>query len=262
MVAMPEVNDRAAIRAILQTDPCWNLYALGDLAPGYFEHSSWLAAHSGRPALVLLYRAVTPPVLFATGEPDAVATLLDEVAEPAVYLHVRPRVAEMIAARRRSIDPRPMWRMVLETSEFRPESRIAAERLGSADASAIERLYADGADSGEAPDFFFPPMVDNGVFYGVREDGELVAVAGTHLAVPAEGVGAIGNVYTRRDRRGRGLAGALTSAVACNLLRMGVQTIGLNVTQRNAAAIRVYERLGFHRYCEFIEGPAILTAPA
>jgi ribosomal protein S18 acetylase RimI-like enzyme len=262
MVAMPEVNDRAVIRTMLETDPCWSLYALGDLAPGYFEHSSWLATCSARPALVLLYRAVTPPVLFATGEPDAVAALLDEVAEPAVHLHVRPRVADLIAARCRSIDPRPMWRMVLQSSEFRAEPGLAAERLGSADASAIERLYADGADSGEAPDFFFPPMVDNGVFYGLREDSELVAVAGTHLAVPAEGVGAIGNVYTRRDRRGRGLAGALTSAVASELLRMGVRTIGLNVTQRNAAAIRVYERLGFCRYCEFIEGPAVFTTPA
>jgi predicted GNAT family acetyltransferase len=93
------------------------------------------------------------------------------------------------------------------------------------------------------------------VFFGTWENGELVAVAGTHLAVPAEGVGAIGNVYTRRDRRGLGLAGALTSAVAGELLRMGVRTIGLNVTQRNAAAIRVYERLGFFRYCDFIEGP-------
>lgn len=255
MVEMPELNDRAAIRAMLRADPCWSLYALGDLAPGYFEHCSWRRAASTLPALVLLYRAVTPPVLFAIGEPGAVSGLLDEIAEPAVYLHVRPEVAEAISARYRAVDLKPMWRMVLDPSKFRPEDGPEPARLGSADAPAIERLYADGIETGEAPDFFFPPMVENGVFFGTWEDGELVAVAGTHLAVPAEGVGAIGNVYTRRDRRGRGLAGSLTSAVAGELLRKGVRTIGLNVTQRNAAAIRVYERLGFFRYCDFIEGP-------
>ncbi|MGE5644862.1 MAG: GNAT family N-acetyltransferase [Acidobacteriota bacterium] len=254
---MAPVSDRAALRAILKQDPRWNLYALGDLAPGYFERCQWRASGS---AVLLLYRAVTPPVLFATGEPDAVAPLLDRIDEQAVYLHVRPRIADLIAPRCATIDVRPMWRMALEPSAFRPESGAApAERLGAADAGAIERLYADGAATGESPDFFFAPMVEAGVFYGVREQGELIAVAGTHLAEPSEGVAAIGNVYTRRDRRGRGLAGALTSAVTCELLRLGVETVGLNVIQKNTAAVRVYERLGFERYCDFVEGVAAFT---
>ena len=65
-------------------------------------------------------------------------------------------------------------------------------------------------------------------------------------------------MYTRRDRRGRGLAGCLTSAVTQELLRMNIPVVGLNVSQRNSAAIRVYERLGFATHCEFVEGPAVL----
>ncbi len=250
---MPQVDDAAAIRRILSADPGWSLYALGDLAPGYREYSEW---HSSPHAVMLVYRAVTPPVLFADGEPEAVARLAEEIADPLVYLHVKPEAADALAASYRGIALKPMWRMVLNAAKFRPEIHSACERLRSADAPAIERLYADGEAAGEAPDFFFRPMVENGIFYGVREAGELAAVAGTHLAVPDEGVGAIGNIYTRRDRRGRGLAGALTSAVAAELMRMGIRTIGLNVTQRNQTAIRVYERLGFVRHCPFIEGPA------
>ena len=70
-------------------------------------------------------------------------------------------------------------------------------------------------------------------------------MAGTHLVVPQEGIAAVGNIYTRRDRRGRGLAGRVTAAVVAELLRRGVPTVALNVAQTNATARRVYERVGF-----------------
>jgi RimJ/RimL family protein N-acetyltransferase len=44
--------------------------------------------------------------------------------------------------------------------------------------------------------------------------------------------------------------------VTAELLRLGVGTVALNVAARNTAAIRVYERLGLGRYCEFVEGLA------
>jgi predicted GNAT family acetyltransferase len=69
-------------------------------------------------------------------------------------------------------------------------------------------------------------------------------------------VAAIGNVYTRRDRRRLGLAAALTSAMAGELLALRLPTIALSVAQANTAAIRIYERLGFVKRCEFIEGYA------
>jgi predicted GNAT family acetyltransferase len=49
----------------------------------------------------------------------------------------------------------------------------------------------------------------------------------------------------------------LTGAVAAELVGRGVRTVALNVNQGNATAIRVYERLGFVRYCAFVEGVAV-----
>jgi predicted GNAT family acetyltransferase len=129
-----------------------------------------------------------------------------------------------------------------------------AAPLGPADFPALEALYADGAATGEAPDFFNREQVEAGIFYGVWEAGALAAAAGTHLLSAETGVGAVGNVYVRRDRRGRGLGAAVTAAVAAALLRRGLATIALNVNQINAAALSVYERLGFRRYCAFYEG--------
>jgi len=149
-----------------------------------------------------------------------------------------------------------MRRMVLDDSRFRPQSSDEVAALGPDDVPALQRLYADGDASGESPDFFYPWMVEQGTFFGIRERDQLIAVAGTHLVAPSEGVAAIGNVYTRRDHRGRGFAARVTSAVAAALRRRGVRTIVLSVNQRNAGAIRVYERLGFVPHCEFVEGVA------
>jgi hypothetical protein len=42
---MPEIRDRASIRSLLRADPNWSVYALGDLAPGYFEDCEWHASN-------------------------------------------------------------------------------------------------------------------------------------------------------------------------------------------------------------------------
>ena len=254
---MPPLTDRPAIRALLETDRPWSVYPLGDLAPERFGHCTWLAAPGPEPALLLVYRAFTPPVLFALGRPAAVAGLLDELAaESALFLHVRPEILPLLKASFRIRGDRTMWRLVLDPTRFRPIPTTAAVRLGPADLPALRRLFADGEPAGEAPEFFAPSMLDDGAYFGACEGEDLIAAAGTHLVEPGEGVAAVGNVYTRRDRRGRGLATRLTGAVTAELLSRGLRTIALNVQEDNAA-LGVYERLGFVRYCPFVEGLAV-----
>jgi ribosomal protein S18 acetylase RimI-like enzyme len=127
-------------------------------------------------------------------------------------------------------------------------------RLNASDVPALQALYADGESSGESPDFFFPSMVADGVFHGIYEGSALVAAAGTHLLAREEGAAAVGNIYTRRDRRSRGLGRLVTSAVLGELA--GVETVGLNVRADNDAALHLYESLGFVRHCEFYEALA------
>jgi len=252
---MPRLTDPALIRARLERDRPWAAYALTDLAPGFFEASEW---HAGAEAsLLLLYRAFETPVLVTVGTPRCIDPLLDEIRdERRLYLSVRPEIMPLISARYRVEDQKPMWRMVLEPESFPLAAGGDAVRLGPADLPALEALYADGQPAGEAPDFFHASMLEQGVFFGVREGQALAAAAGTHSCAWAESVGTVGNVYTRRDRRGRRLAGQVTGAVAAELQRRGVRTIVLNVAQANPAAVRAYERLGFRRYCPFYEGLA------
>ena len=256
---MPRLTNPTEIRALLEADRPWAVYALGDLAPGFFEHCEWRRAQDGAPAIALLYRAFETPVLFTLGQPESIRSILSEIGdERQMYLSIRPEILPLIKARHLVEHETPMWRMILSLADYRPAKSNDAVRLGPADLPALQQLYADGAPTGEAPDFFSPYMLDQGAFFGAREGSALVVAAGTHLVAPGEGVAAVGNVYTRRDRRGRGLATRVTSAVVEELLRLTprLSTIALNVGQGNLAAIRVYERLGFTRYCAFYEGLA------
>jgi ribosomal protein S18 acetylase RimI-like enzyme len=254
--------DPAAVREILQTDRRWAVYALADLAPEYSGPARWHIAADGRPALLLVYRGFEPPVLFAHGAVADLAPLLPEVAaerdaEREFYLSVRPEVADLLRASGYEIrDEKRMWRMAADAARFVPPAHTAV-RLGVADYEALVSLYRDGDAAGETPPFFNAGMLRHGVYYGIREGGAMVAAAGTHVLAEQESVAAIGNVYTRRDRRGRGLGAQVSGAVTAGLLRLGVRTVVLNVAESNGAAMRVYERLGFERHCEYREGIAI-----
>jgi ribosomal protein S18 acetylase RimI-like enzyme len=257
---MPSLTDRAQIRSILSADKAWAVYALGDLAGGFYEHTSWFGSADGS-ALLMLYRAFGAPLLFAFGPPDRVAPLLAEIeAETDVYLSVRPEILPLIEAHFQISDETPMWRMILDPARFQPAAGPAV-RLSLADLPALQRLYAggslDGPPAGDGPDFFSASMVEQGVYYGIYAETELLAAAGTHLVVLAEGVSAVGSVYTQVSQRGRGLATQVTGAVAAELLSIPtLRHIALNVRQDNPAALAVYERLGFQRYCAFYEGRA------
>src|SRR5262245_15260572 len=130
---MPELRDIATIRGILERDRVWSAYALGDLAPGFFEHCRWFEPIGGG-ALALVYGALTPPVLFAQGAPESLGAILDEfTTESRVYLHVPPEMTPVLAARYRIVELRRMWRMVLDPAAYRSAVCFEAVRLSLAD---------------------------------------------------------------------------------------------------------------------------------
>lgn len=202
---MPRLTDPAVIRRILQTDSRWSVYALGDLAPPRFAHSTWLHAPGDESALVLLYREFSTPVLVAVGRPAAVRPLLDEVHDERMFLHVQPEIVDLLRPRYRMEDENAMWRMILDPARCAAGSAHGVVPLGMDDLTALQRLYADGEPTGEVPHFFFPLMLEDHAFFGIWEGSDLITAGGTHMVEPAHGIAALGNIYTRRDRRGRGL---------------------------------------------------------
>jgi GNAT superfamily N-acetyltransferase len=252
------LDDKAQILAYLETDRLYAAYAIGDLEPGMYEQCAWAGAErAGRlEALALYYRGLEPPPLFLMGAVDGLHAILAEALCPEqAYLTC---LEEHLSMAREFYDwprPTPMWRMALKCGSFQPVPSVgggdAVRRLGPADTVRLVDLYALGGGAA-----FSPAQVGQGVFFGVWMEDRLVAAAGTHLVSATYGVGAVGNVFTDPDHRGRGYASIATGAVVGELLARGIRDVILNVGQDNAAAIHIYEKLGFERYCPFLEGPA------
>ncbi len=252
------LRDKRRILAYLESDEVYAAYAIGDLEPGMFDQSSFAGAETdGRlRGLILHFRGLDVPALLLMGDPEGVGAILETELRPQrVYLTYRQE-HELIAAAFYTWDEAvPMWRMVVRPEGFRPAGQKCT-RLGTDHTHQLEQLYALGG-----ADAFSPAQVQQGVFYGVLIDDDLVAAAGTHLVSKTYGIAAVGNVFVHPGYRRRGYGTAATSAVTAELQTLGARLVILNVAQDNTAAIHIYERLGFERYCPFFECPIATAIP-
>lgn len=113
--------------------------------------------------------------------------------------------------------------------------------LGPEDAQAMHALAAL-----TKPGPFAPRTSSLGDFFGVKQDGVLCAMAGERMKQP--GFVEVSAVCTHPDARGRGLARALSAHVVQRIVERG-ETPYLHAYASNAAAIGLYESLGFRQRC-------------
>ena len=248
-----QLTDPDRIRAFLETDRYWADYALGDLEPDLYKLTEWQGVEDAGKliALTMLYTGFEPPIWFAMGdEPGIEALLARSIRVPSISLSVRDEHMPIIEKYYRIVTLCPMWKMALDVEAFKPAAG-ATVQLEMSDVPALQTLYAFGGG-----DAFQPSEVAAGVFYGIKQAGQLIAVAGTHVVSGHGHIAALGNVMTQPDQRSHGYATIATSAVCAALIDRGITTIGLSVARDNLSAIRVYEKLGFKKHVPFYEGTA------
>ena len=239
---------RNHIHRLLRTDPIWCAYALADLDPLEDERSTW---HTNLDAVLLLYRGVDPPILFAHGTPDETSPLFELVPPARYQFALQHDLRATIEKKLRPQSEERMWRMFLDRQVEPAKSNPDARRLQREDLPAILELFGEHPDR---PDSFHPMQMKDAPFYGFFERGMLVSIAGVHILSRWAQVAAIGNVFTHPNQRGRGLASIVCDAVVRALLEEKIKVIVLNVGTDNEPAIRCYQRLGFRQHCTYQEG--------
>lgn len=244
--AVQQLTDPAILEPILNQDWPWAGFALADLEPEWTQHCEW---RQSADSLVLLFDGLSPRLLCHYGDASGLATILASISEPRVWANVRPECEAVFRQFYRPEKCVPMRRMYLDC----PVASVGeASPLTPADRPEIEGLLKTGEWV-----LFLPGCLASGHYYGVRENGRLIAMAGVHVASVRFNIGALGTVFTHPGYRGRGLAKVCSSHVLASLGRAGIRRVVLNVEDEKAAARRVYERLGFVTACTYLDGECV-----
>lgn len=255
------IDDRAVIERFLRRNTALSIYQIGDLDHYYWSNTKWygLVEQNDIQALVLLYTGLSTPTLLALCDDDGIdklRTLIDSVHGllPAkLYCHLTPGVESSVAVHYQMESHGEHYKMTLT----RPEMVKAID--------THDVVPLDAADSGDLLEFYGiaypdnwydPRMLGTGEYFGIHDDGALVAAAGVHVFSPQYRVAALGNIATHPKCRRRGYGAVVTAAVCQSLLKK-VDQIGLNVAKDNKAAIACYHRLGFEPVVTYLEIAAI-----
>ncbi len=242
-------TDRAVLRRFLEQDRLFAAYALCDLDDHEFSRTRWGVAYEGLEprSLVLEYAGLAPQPVFTMGEPGGAEAVLRDLIRPRAAYMSMPYDVLPAVERVYRVDAGPeMIRMAVDRETFRPHPGLAA-RLVPGEIGDLNRLYDLGFTS-----WLPASAIAEGVYYGVRVHGTLIAAAGTHVISREARIAVVGNVLTNRDFRGRGFAKVTTSAVTQELLR-SCDDVVLNVRADNAPAVAAYRTLGYREHCRFAE---------
>jgi ribosomal protein S18 acetylase RimI-like enzyme len=245
------------VEAFCSNNPLLHAYALGDLDDFFWPYTTWYALrHQERVRqLVLLYSDCSLPTILAFAEQpvgamrDLLSRLLSMLPRR-FYAHLTGGLADVLADDYR-IQPHGDYHKMALSAPSRLDGLdgSAAAPLSAADTEELRALYAAAYPG----NFFVPRMLETGYYFGIRRRGALVSVAGVHVCSRRYKVAALGNITTRPDFRGQGMATAVTARLCQELQCAGIEHIGLNVKADNQAGLACYKKIGFERIADYGE---------
>ena len=257
MADIVSLHSKNEIEEFCRRNPALHIYALGDLDDFFWPHTTWYAlrADGQLRQLVLLYTGLPLPNVMAYAEQpiDTMRELLRDllrVFPRRFYAHLTAGTADVLANDYHIHSHGDFYKMLL-TDSSRVDRLIGSDAvaLTAADNDDLLALYAASYPG----NFFISRMLETGFYYGIRRGSALACVSGVHVYSQAYKVAALGNITTMPEFRGQGLATAATARLCQELLRAGIECIGLNVKAANRSAVACYEKIGFERVADYGE---------
>jgi RimJ/RimL family protein N-acetyltransferase len=199
-------------------------------------------------AIGVEYDGSSPQPLLVLGSDAGIEAILRDGLRPRLAFIAFLASSIGAVTRQYHLEPGPtMVRMAVRSETFRPVDDPGVERLDPADAPELNRLYRLGFGS------WLPAQsIAEGVYYGLRIRGRIVAAAGTHIVSREARLAVVGNVMTAPEFRGRGYAKAVTAAVTAELFGF-CDDVVLNVRADNPPALNAYRRIGYAEHVRYEE---------
>jgi GNAT superfamily N-acetyltransferase len=213
-----------------------------DLPGSLFDNAVWHALHTKHrhfaisvgeacryPADVAPFAAVASPTVSALMELHSLLVPGESVWIPGEKF---PKVPEV--SFEQSLE---CLQMVLPSEIIPPEPTGEILPLSCDDAAEMVALTALAF-----PGFFCRRTCEMGAYYGIRQEGELIAMGGERLWI--NGYPEISGICTHPEHRGRGYATAVMWQLVRDHRREGLIS-WLHVSAVNQGAIELYQRMGF-----------------
>lgn len=246
-ITISQLRDKQKIDGFLRRNPELHIYAIGDLDDFFWPYTTWYGREEAGELrdIVLVYTGqALPTVIALTEEPGGMRALLAEVAPllpEKFHAHLSPGV-ENVFRNGYCVDPHGTFaRMGLrDRLPVRQFDGARVVPLTNVNLPEMLDFYARSYPG----NWFDERMVETGCYFGLREEGRLVCIAGVHTYSSRYRVAALGNIVTHPAHRNQGHATCATAKL-CQVLLDEVDHIGLNVKVDNEAAITCYRKLGF-----------------
>jgi GNAT superfamily N-acetyltransferase len=195
--------------------------------------------------VVLVWRGMTTPIVLALGltsfMPRLVQGILDKLPDRFFCLYQEPLEPLFRSSFQKTTH---LHGLKMDFQGLRPDLTISENeqcvQLTPNDESALLQLLHVANPRA----FFDPRMLATGKFYGVKNDEDIISVAGIHVYSPRYRIATLGNITTHPSLRRRGLA-TQCMATLLKALEPDVDFIGLNTRADNTPAITCYQRIGF-----------------
>lgn len=249
------IHAKTEIEAFARRNPFLHIFEIGDLDDFFWPYTIWYVwrEHGEIQQIALIYTALETPALLAFADPpheemrDFLKMLLPLLPRR-IFAQLDVSSLDVFTSAYR-IEPLGLfWKMALiDFSTMASIDTAYVIQFSENDLEALELFYGDAYPT----NVFDARMLQTGRYYGIRQDKEIASAAGVHVYSPTYGVAALGNVSTRAEFRGRGLAAKVCAKLCQVLYAEGITQIGLNVKSDNPTAIALYERLGFEKVAEF-----------
>ena len=258
---LKSIHDKARIEKYLEGRKDINFYMFGDLDPFFWEKTIWYALEDENQnikSLCLVYFGELPalPVVLLICKEDEIPVskkLLERILPmlpDEFYTHLTVGIEDVLTEQYNLSGGGLHYKMALKHDKLllRYDTDKGVQ-LQEKDTPELIEFYKKAYPNS----WFNPIMLLTDKYFGLRNDeGELLSVAGVHVFSEQYGVAALGNITTRPELRGQGLAKHIT-AILCQNLFETVDVIGLNVVATNQAALSTYKALGFEHICRYNE---------